>query len=1172
MAVRFVLGRAGTGKTTHCLAAVRDALRNCPLDGPRLILLVPEQVSLQMERALLTGATTAAAHRAEVLSFRRLAYRILSTCGDGGLTAISPAARMMLLRLLLRRQGPELRYYHRAARFTGCVEQIGRTITEFIEESIAPEDLPAPQAHDQDDPVRALKLHDLKLIYQSYLDALGTDRCDPSQHLEVARTRVAGCPWLQGAHVWVDGFAGFSRQERHMLAALAHGAASFEITLLIDPDYAVDRSGSNRADPALALGARIGAVSDLFAKTRRTMSELSNDFAEQGIEIAPPHLLRGPPPRFAEAPALSRLEAGLFDQPPAEPLSTQGIRIVQAPDRRGEVEFTVSQILHYVSRPSSPLRYRDIAVIVRDLEPYHALVSAAFNARGIPFFIDRRRSIAHHPLVELLRGLLRLAAEDYPTDAVRGLLKTGLLGLDDAQADELENHLVATAISGRDQWVGADWLPPPRDREDANTYATIAAARVNTWRRAFLDNVDAWVASACCGETASGAEWAERLSAIMRHLSVPEQIERWADEAADGGDLDLAEAHRQAWRDVSSFFDDLQGTLGDERFGVEELSSMVDGALAQLTLGLAPPMLDQVLIGSVERSRQPNVKVALVLGVNDGAFPANHAEDAILNEDDRDWLDEQGLRLGTARRQRILDESLLFYIAVTRAGESLMVTCPEADQDGKTLQPSPFLAALAEACPGLSVEHITGPLEGGGDWSILTDRDLATHLAYEFRHRPIVSDDDTSRRAWWNELYDHARTDEELAPVLAAATRAVAYENSAALSDEPSAASKRHPYRASVSQLETYATCPFKHFAQYRLRLEERKQAQLEQIDVGTVHHAILERFVQTLVDRGQSLADLDEHAVVEWLGESCRYVGRTLPLMGELSHARDRYIMERSGTSLGRVLSDQQRVSRAGSFVPKAAELPFGFEGRGLPALAITTPKGRQVLLRGYIDRVDVAEVSDELLGVVIDYKLTRDKRLDLSGVYHGLSLQLLAYLLVLSEQGATLAGRPIKPAGAFFVSLVDQYRRVQHPGEAEDTGRPGSHHRPRGLLDQARLNVLERDASKTGWSDAYQVYRKTDGGLGHIDKSDAAGAEDLARLMRRTRERLATWCDRIIDGAIAVSPYRLKNLSPCSWCVMRGVCRFEPAQGSMRFLESLKRSEVFKRLAAEEGASTDG
>ena len=76
MSARFVIGRAGVGKTHYCLTAVREKLIRSPLDGPRLILLVPEQASLQTEQALLAHDQLVISHRAEVLSFRRIAQRI----------------------------------------------------------------------------------------------------------------------------------------------------------------------------------------------------------------------------------------------------------------------------------------------------------------------------------------------------------------------------------------------------------------------------------------------------------------------------------------------------------------------------------------------------------------------------------------------------------------------------------------------------------------------------------------------------------------------------------------------------------------------------------------------------------------------------------------------------------------------------------------------------------------------------------------------------------------------------------------------------------------------------------------------------------------------------------------------------------------------------------------
>jgi ATP-dependent helicase/nuclease subunit B len=283
------------------------------------------------------------------------------------------------------------------------------------------------------------------------------------------------------------------------------------------------------------------------------------------------------------------------------------------------------------------------------------------------------------------------------------------------------------------------------------------------------------------------------------------------------------------------------------------------------------------------------------------------------------------------------------------------------------------------------------------------------------------------------------------------------------------------------------------------------------------------------------------------------------------LSNARDAYLYRRSARHLARVIQAQRRVASSGSARPRRVELPFGFDDPGgLPALALSTPAGRRVLVRGFIDRVDLAELGDDLLGVVIDYKSTRNKRLDMSEVFHGLSLQLLAYLLVLAEHGETLAGRPIRPMGALFVSLASQYHRVDHPAQVEsrDLDLEGSY-RPRGLLLAETFGGLDRSAEASTWSTQYNVYRNKDGGIGNIEKSDAADGADFLNTLEHTRAKLGALADGILDGNVAVKPYRLGTYSPCSWCPMAGVCRFEMGVCDVRFLDSLKRSEVFRRLA---------
>ncbi|MHC4697881.1 MAG: PD-(D/E)XK nuclease family protein [Planctomycetota bacterium] len=615
-----------------------------------------------------------------------------------------------------------------------------------------------------------------------------------------------------------------------------------------------------------------------------------------------------------------------------------------------------------------------------------------------------------------------------------------------------------------------------------------------------------------------------------------------------------------------SFMEDLAYAFSDLELTIEELADVLEQGFSNLTLGLAPPMIDQVLVGSIDRSRHPDIQAAIILGFNDGVFPHRPGEDAILNDDDRTLLTDQGLSVAPPVRDRVLDEALLVYVAMTRASDALVVTYATADNDGKALQPSPYVSAFQAACPGLTATTIGDPTRLRETWDVLSSGDLAERVLMEFRTRPGIEQDNKALRGRWNALYDGVRSGLAEDAALRWAMTSLHEQRDAKMS--PTSVKRLIPgsLQTSVSRLETYATCPFQYFARYGLKLRERAEAPLAPVDVGRVHHAILEDFVHTLSQGQGRFAQLSDTELLGHLHKSCGRIATRLPAEGVMSDARNAYLLRRSASYLARVLRGQRRVSQAGTARPRAAELPFGFDKPdSLPALELTTPAGRHILLRGYIDRVDLAELGDELLGIVIDYKRTRDKHLELDEVHHGLSLQLLAYLLVLAEHGVALTGRRIRPIAGLYVSLASKYNQVDHPELVSPREqRTGATFRPRGVMLADAFDALD-NSTESGWSDDYSFYRKKDGRPGHIDSSDAAGGESFNALLDHTRAKLAALADGILSGDIAVNPYRLGTFSPCSWCPMDSVCRFEMGISDVRFLETLKRSDVFKRLTGE-------
>ncbi len=1166
MAIRFVIGRAGSGKTTRCLASVHRLLQADPVQGERLILLVPEQASLQTERALLDHPHVGATDRAEVLSFRRLAHRVLVAAGVGRGRAVSSAGRNMILRQLIGRLRDDLTVYRDIERRPGLVDSLAGTVTELINESVAPQALAEAADACRDDPLTHHKLHDLAQLYAAYLAYLGDDKVDPSQHLELACRHLRTCGLLEGARFWVDGFAGFTGQQLGMLVELARVAAEMEITLMIDPAYAARAGDLDPIEPG-----------DLFAKIQRTYLDARSAFAEAGLTVAPAvNLAAEPPPRFNDSPELAHLERTLFTRQdeavaPADlPGDGTGsaVTLVRLSDRRAEVDYVVSLVCHLVHAGAGELRYRDIALILRDLDPYHDLLSAALDARHVPYFMDRRRPTSHHPLVELLRGLVMLVERPFALDAVRLLLKTGLVGIGDTAADELENHLLAGGLEGPDVWRQADdWAPlPARHRRPDDAVSPRERAqmdRINRARRAFLQRVGSWYDAAADGAF-NGRDWARLIGETLERLAAARRLTDWAADAEEEGNLDLAEQHRQILRDIGVLLEDLCVTFGDTALGVSELDHVLSAGLSQLTLGLAPPMLDQVLVGSIERSRHPAIRVAIVVGFNEGVFPHLGFEDAILNDDDRVRLAGRGIRLRPPRAQRILDESLLAYTAATRASQKVYITYAESNEEGQPLRPSPYVDALKAACPNLVEVGDEDGFRHRNTTAVWTTRDLAERLTYEFRNRPAVEVDSDPRRGRWNDLYELARHADDLRVALRASFASFVHTNDAVITPQTAEELSPVPLRTSVSRVETFAMCPFKHFARYGLGLQERKQAALADVDVGTIHHAILEQFVRGVVARRESLADLDDGQIQRLLQSSCDAVTEAVTTPTSAITPRDRYMLRRCAEGIGRVVDAQRRLARSGRFRPRGAEVAFGVDEPGsLPALQLTTPRGRRVLLRGYIDRVDLAELADETLGVVVDYKRTRGKRLDLSHAYHGLSLQLLAYLLVLADRGESLAGRPVEPVGAFYVSLLATYRSVEHPDRATTSEEASlKAFGPRGILNADRFEVLDSAYGSSGWSQFYKLHRTSKGQLGYIDQSDAAASEAFGAMLKHTRRKLGELADEIIDGNVAVQPCRLKTYSPCSWCEFAAVCRFEFGPDRPRYLEPLKRSSVFEKL----------
>jgi ATP-dependent helicase/nuclease subunit B len=208
--------------------------------------------------------------------------------------------------------------------------------------------------------------------------------------------------------------------------------------------------------------------------------------------------------------------------------------------------------------------------------------------------------VAHHPLPELTRSVLRLAAFDWQLDDWLSVLKTGLLTEEDAAIDDLENEALERG------WSGKTWQQPFTAIEGLRQ-----AEALEQFRKCiippFAEFTDALRRNAA---GCTGAELAAALHRLWHDLRVIETLDRWSNEA-DAHDQPAA-VHATAWEQMQDWVDDIALAFADQRLDLREWIAVVDAGLSGFTVGVVPPALDQVLVGTVDRSRNPNLELAIV--------------------------------------------------------------------------------------------------------------------------------------------------------------------------------------------------------------------------------------------------------------------------------------------------------------------------------------------------------------------------------------------------------------------------------------------------------------------------------------------------------------------------------------------------------------------------------
>lgn len=1132
MALRFITGRSGQGKTEYL---VQEVIR-LSMDNPqkKYYVIVPEQFSLEMQRKMVKKHPRHGFFNIDVLSFHRLAYRIFDECGYQPGEILEDLGVSMMLRKILSEGEEDFLYFKKSMKKAGFIDELKSMLMEFIGYGVTWKQMEEVSGQLGENKALSDKCGELGRIYERFDKAIEGRFMVTEQILDVAREFARKAPMLKEAVFYFDGFAGFTPVQLSFLQELLKVAGQINITVTI-PEFVPGKKE---------------VPEDLFHSSKKTADALLMLCKENMQEVDEIIKLDAPiPPRFIDNPELAFLERHLFQnnrEAYLEDVNCIHMTVCHNPD--GEADYVMHKIEQLVRE--NGYRYRDFAVLSGDVAEYASAFQRKAAILNIPVFEDTKKKVSYHSGVEAVRSLFHLAQMEYSYESVFRYLKSGMSDFMDEEADYLENYVLYAGIRGYSMWK-----KPFYRRLKGKDESMIRELLLLQQR--FMEETESFC-TVMRDKEASVKEKMEELYHTMVKLSFEEKLLYQAQKAEDKSDFVKATEYKQLYDLLLALIDKIVMIFGEEKMPVKELAEIMDAGLDALGLGVVPLTMDQVVLGDLKRTRLHEIKVLFITGMNDGKIPPDLEDRGLLNDEEKEVLKDCGVLLSQSLLEQSMEDEFYMYMAFAKPTEEVYFSYSVNDSDGTALRPSVLQKNFGRLFPKLLTKQYPEQerryyfnLEDSREFlleSLLQMKENPEKginnkafriLAKYWLDQPEGKDDLERYGQWLENTYQEPKLSEELLEQLYG-----------------------KEISGSVTRLERFSACPYQYFCIYGLELKEREEYKIRPVDLGNLFHKALECFSRKVKESEYSWKSIPEEVQNTYISEALHTaMDENLSDVFQ-SSSRNQYKIKTVERIMKRTIQVLRAHLKNSQFEPDRFELSFG-KNKKLKEAEIPLENGKKMQFQGVIDRVDICEEDNQILMRVIDYK-SGMKKFELEDFYYGLEMQLVIYMNaaeeIYQETPENKENKPVTPAGIFYYQLQDPIIKADHAEESELL----KNFRMSGMANDDRdiLNKLEN--SEEGFV-SMPIRLKKSGEP--YKNSPVMSTQDFYYMGAYARKKAAEIGERIYKGEIHPRPYRNKKGTACDYCPFADVCGFDPKIPGYEYqnFQGMSVEEVLEKIREE-------
>ena len=1113
MGLRIIYGEPGSGKSSYCFSEIANLIKK----EKKIFVITPEQFSFTAERKLMEAVPARATIYAEVITLSRMAHRVLGEVGGNNKTRLSKCGKAMLIFSILNQKKSELKFLGKSDE---NIEVSMNAINEFKKHGVSVEDLNDEIEKTRDIQLKT-KLEDMALLYENFENKISSHYLEETDLLTILANNLEKTDMVKDSIIYIDEFAGFTHQEYEVIKKLIKLAKQVNITMCIDNE-----------------NLNTNPDTDIYYSNKKTLSKLLNLVKENRFELEKPVILEKQY-RF-KTEELKHLSDNIYAIKSTKyGKNVENIGLFLAKNQYSEIEEIAKKIKKIVKEKKQ--RYRDIAIITKNLEMYSSLVRAIFSQYEIPVFIDEKRDLGQNMIVQYVLAILEMIQKNFSNEAVFGYIKLGFCDIEKDEIFKLENYCIKWGIKQK-KWK-KDFiyeLEKETKRQEVE--------RLNELRKLVINPILKLQEDIKKEKTATNITKA--LYQFIQEQNIEEKIVKKIKELEDKKLLDLASEYKTSYKIILDIFDEIILIFKNDKMTIDQYSKILKIGLKNSGIGKIPGTQDQVILGDVDRSRSHKVKTVFLIGLNDGSFPVLNKEEGFFNDADRERLKLDGIELAKGSIEKLYEDNYNIYKAFTTAENQIYLSYASSDVDGKSLRPSILIHKIKKIFPNLEEESDVISKKYELVNQMITYEELIENIAKLKKGEEIEK--------IWYEVYQYYKKQNNWEKKLKEDLQGLDYTNlPRKIQKENIEKLYGNTLNTSVSRLEKYRSCPFSYYLEYGLKLKEKEQLKIQSFNTGSFMHETIDEFFEMVKEENLDLAQIDEKQILEMVS---KIMDESLKLSKNFvftATAKYKVLVKRLKRIVAKALKYIIETIIYSDFQVEGTEIEFGKKGQYEP-IVLQLDNGKRVEITGKIDRIDTAKGEDGKYLRIIDYKSSA-KNIDLNEVYAGLQIQLLTYTDAIVKQ------EDIMPAGIFYFSLLEQMVKAEkRVSEEEIEEMIRKNFKMKGLIiADVKIIKMNDNTLKSGSSKLVPAALTTSGTINE-KWTNGVKSEEFKILQEYIYQTIKEIADEIFSGKIDVKPYNKKGKTPCEYCEYKPICGFNVKENhnEYKYIDQKSKDEILLKM----------